>query len=1773
MTNQKNARLLSSIIGELRPKGNRWDGLLGDHSGNIESVRDGEVYVRMRQAGSGSYAVGSFPVKGGLRLYYNLPVIIEEDPLTRERFVVDVDAMALDYGNAAGNTPPPTSGALETHALTHSWSEQADDQLQWLHTFQIFPLRMQPSETAQHVIIQAGAYYAEGAYRWLVSSIDLDLSTYYPTSGHKWVLIYLDGDGAAGVVDDGATTFTALNEPPSGTYAIGAAKLTFGAGISWMEDIVDLRFMLQNPGYIYDFIQFSLSYTGAIEEGRVQWNADDGTLEVGMPGGNVALQIGQEILVRAKNDQGADCYNGQVVYNSGASGQRPEFKLAQADSETTAFRLGVLTEDVANNQSGYVNLLGMLRDVDTSAWSDGDTLFLSATTAGAMTNVEPDAPNFRVPLGFVVYSHATEGIIYIYIQYRSRLTCLHDVYAPTVIDGDVPAWVAANSRFEMTTIPEAIGAITQEPGGFADPDNIVVSYDYTTREVTLTHVSGTIVYYVDGVKYELASPWTSDPHTATDDEWFLADSGSGPTWSTTIWAFSHAQFAYVEYDSANSVYFCFRECHGLMQWQSHYELHEVIGTYRESGGAPTGGTYAIQPSSPTTADNTPGFDAATVDDEDLHTVIPAWLQGTYTTLHFTGSGATSFDTAATVPYRVGTTFPLINVYTGGAFSEVEASNNDYFNVWQILAPAASDTESQKYRVLMLQPQDVHSTLVGAQLEDFRGYYLGDFAAIAPEYVAYVKITYRTNSSYTGATGRCRIEAISYITGSRASQVVSGGVIYGQATTETQGVIELATNEETALGADTERAIVPSGLRYALLEQANFMPFTTEDGMLLFGPGCRQSLDRWVSQRNQVATITGAFQQVQGKWPDTLAIHPEAATTNLVKNPVAGNGTTGYASAWGDTISLDTAEKRFGEQSIKWTWDGVSGGGVYYDLTGFAASTDYIASMWVRIPSEFVTGGTAILAVVFGDSWANLGQTTITTFDKWARIVVPFNSGTNTLIRPTLYFNNLSITGSAYAHLDGVQVEDNDAHTTLCYGDLAWCAWNGEPHDSTSSRVATYIDINDYVPLLYGQDAFSVSMWIQAPYDNDSDWPDNNNPRIWDYNVASTRCIVYFTRGSPGTLVLYVGGNSTGASVEFSAGDWLHVVTTYDFSANVYRLYLNGELLLEETWSVSAPSSSTGSWFIGSSPNFWSWGGPIAEYAVIGAELDAEEVAYLYNSGLPMVDTGAFILPVDEVDAVFEEPVEFFGDDGLLLLGPGSRQYPSGWVSQRGQKATITGAFHQVQGRWPKTLALLIESTTTNYATNPVGNATTGWADPYGTVTVRAVEEALNQTVVRSTADTSGNDSFLYYTTASISLTSGDAWSASVRVRADQELTTDIAFYREWAQNIGGTLSVVLTPEWQTFSLSGTVNATGSYVLRLIINPDAVSNGQIIDVDWIQIEKTSAPTSVAWGDAGEGYAWSSTPHASNTVRTATDVNLDDHAHLLNDKEQVSIAMWVQTPYDHDATLENDYGRLFEAYYSASERRAVYYNGLVDRFYLYFDGVGLSVDAWPISWRAGDWLHVVTTFDYTANDFRVYVNGELHVRSTASYSAPTNLDQFNLGVGYSGGSRFGGAFAEFAIIEGVLSYEKVRQLYEFGLPLVDLHPALPPAENIGPNHGSWHIFYGSASETAISYTAVDHTEFGWGGPVSGKLQLEALMKGTTPSTTAYAILEWDDSGTWREVSQSEISVTGTTESLARSAVFSLPPDERMYRLSLMSDTGSMVYCYRAALICTPGGLAEL
>lgn len=149
--------------------------------------------------------------------------------------------------------------------------------------------------------------------------------------------------------------------------------------------------------------------------GSMSWNSDDATLDLGMEYG-VIQQIGQETFARVENMTGSTLPNGTVVGFSGvgANNVLSVSKYLADGSTPTLYILGVLTHELPDSgQVGYCTTFGHVRGLDTSGFSVGDLLYASPTTAGALTNIKPTAPNNVVPVAAVLKVGTSDGEIFV----------------------------------------------------------------------------------------------------------------------------------------------------------------------------------------------------------------------------------------------------------------------------------------------------------------------------------------------------------------------------------------------------------------------------------------------------------------------------------------------------------------------------------------------------------------------------------------------------------------------------------------------------------------------------------------------------------------------------------------------------------------------------------------------------------------------------------------------------------------------------------------------------------------------------------------------------------------------------------------------------------------------------------------------------------------------------------------------------------------------------------------------------------------------------------------------------------------------------------------------------------------------------------------------------------------------------------------------------------------------------------------------------------------
>jgi hypothetical protein len=220
---------------------------------------------------------------------------------------------------------------------------------------------------------------------------------------------------------------------------------------------------------------FDTTYTetGSETQGTLYWNSDEETLSLVTNG--ETIELGQKIEVHVKNQTGAQINKGEVVYASGTVGNSGRILVTKmiADGTIAAKRvLGVAAENIANGADGKVIKFGKLRKIDTTAFDEGDILWVSTTVAGAFQNTEPSqsAGDIALPIAFVVTDSVNVGEIFIRVtpidenEYQDYDAGLADIAGLTPSDGnfivgDGTNWVAESGATALASL----GAQAQDP--------------------------------------------------------------------------------------------------------------------------------------------------------------------------------------------------------------------------------------------------------------------------------------------------------------------------------------------------------------------------------------------------------------------------------------------------------------------------------------------------------------------------------------------------------------------------------------------------------------------------------------------------------------------------------------------------------------------------------------------------------------------------------------------------------------------------------------------------------------------------------------------------------------------------------------------------------------------------------------------------------------------------------------------------------------------------------------------------------------------------------------------------------------------------------------------------------------------------------------------------------------------------------------------------------------------------------------------------------------
>lgn len=149
------------------------------------------------------------------------------------------------------------------------------------------------------------------------------------------------------------------------------------------------------------YVDFEDASGTTVAAGRMWYESATGSWNLGMGGGNVTQQVGEEIYVYGKASSAIT--NGQIVVKTGAVGASGVITFAPAGTGITDDQaiIGVATEDIPLNGFGRVTAFGVVRGIDLSAFTDGAILWYNPATGG-FTATKPTAPNVKCEIGIVI---------------------------------------------------------------------------------------------------------------------------------------------------------------------------------------------------------------------------------------------------------------------------------------------------------------------------------------------------------------------------------------------------------------------------------------------------------------------------------------------------------------------------------------------------------------------------------------------------------------------------------------------------------------------------------------------------------------------------------------------------------------------------------------------------------------------------------------------------------------------------------------------------------------------------------------------------------------------------------------------------------------------------------------------------------------------------------------------------------------------------------------------------------------------------------------------------------------------------------------------------------------------------------------------------------------------------------------------------------------------------------------------------------------------------
>jgi hypothetical protein len=307
------------------------------------------------------------------------------------------------------------------------------------------------------------------------------------------------GGGAGDVTGPGSSTDNALARFDSTTGKIiqnSVGILDDSGNLTGINSITD-------P----DYVTFNTAYATGLTTGQLGWDSTNNSLAFGMANGNIVQHIGEDQYLYIKAS--ATITKGQVIMFTGSVGASGVLTGAPATGITDGtYIIGIAAEAIANNAFGFVQTFGVLTNVNTSAFADGDILWYDPSVTGGLTATKPSAPNIKAQVAACNKGgSAGGGVITVRVNPGSQLGGTDsNVQFGTLASGQTIIYDATAGYWKNSTLTAGTGiSISNGAGSItvtnSAPDQTVaisgtspvsVSGTYPSFTVSMTQSSGSV---------------------------------------------------------------------------------------------------------------------------------------------------------------------------------------------------------------------------------------------------------------------------------------------------------------------------------------------------------------------------------------------------------------------------------------------------------------------------------------------------------------------------------------------------------------------------------------------------------------------------------------------------------------------------------------------------------------------------------------------------------------------------------------------------------------------------------------------------------------------------------------------------------------------------------------------------------------------------------------------------------------------------------------------------------------------------------------------------------------------------------------------------------------------------------------------------------------------------------------------------------------------------------------------------------------------------------